>query len=111
MVDIVISGESEITLKEIIMNIDTYNNIKNITLEQTDIKKNWHMVNSYDVVVLTSYINNEIILTNHLKDFSKAFLFTGSSDNPVKKAILIQKFKKNSLTKDILFETDVDPMV
>ncbi len=31
MVDIVISGESEITLKEIILNIYTYNNIKNIS--------------------------------------------------------------------------------
>ena len=92
-------------------NIEKYNDINNLTLEHADIQKKWEMVSTYDVVVITSYIPHELILTNHLKEFSKAFLFVGSKENPIKKGILVKKFKKDSLTKNILFETDTDPLI
>ncbi len=92
-------------------NISKYNKIKNITFELVDIKEKWEIINAYNVIVLTTYISDEIIITNHLKENSKAFLFIGFPDRPIKKGILIKKFRKNSLTKKILFETDADPLL
>lgn len=92
-------------------NLKKYSQIQNITLENIDIKKKWSMINSYDVVILTSYLSDEIMLSSHLKDNSKAFLFVGSVTSPIKKGIIIKKFTKNSLTKNILFETDATPLI
>ena len=92
-------------------NIYKYDETENITFEHIDIKEKWEMINIYDVVVMTSYISDETVLVNNLKEYSKAFLFTGFPKQPIKKAILIKKFKKNSLTKNILFETDAEPLL
>ncbi len=92
-------------------NISNYSEISNITFEKLDIKTKWDILESYDVIVFTSYIENEKILSENLGNNSKVFLFVGSADNPVKEGILIEKFKNDSLIKNILFETDADPLI
>ena len=101
----------EMVLEFAKINLKKYSQIQNITLENIDIKKKWSMINSYDVVILTSYLSDETMLSSHLKDNSKAFLFVGSVDSPIKKGLIIKKFTKNSLTKNILFESDTTPLI
>ena len=92
-------------------NINNYPNFNNITLEKLDIKTKWNIIESYDVVVLTSYVKDEKILSDNLKNNSKAFLFIGATNTPIKEAVLVEKFKNNSFIKNNLFETDTTPLI
>ena len=84
---------------------------KNILYECLDIMDNLKIIRKYKVIILTSSINNLNIITDHMSEQSRAFVFFGRDTGPIKTGILIKKLSSSSFLKEQIIETDVKPII
>ena len=84
---------------------------RNILYEHLDIMSNLSIIKKYNVIILTSSIDNIDIITNHMSNNSRAFIFFGENTAPMKTGILVTKLKSSSLIREYITETDVKPII
>ena len=84
---------------------------RNILYEHLDIMSNLLIIKKYNVIILTSSIDNIDIITNHMDNNSRAFIFYGENTAPMKTGILVTKLKSSSLIREDITETDVKPII
>ena len=84
---------------------------RNILYQHLDIMSNLSIIKKYNVIILTSSIDNIDIITNHMSNNSRAFIFFGENTAPMKTGILVTKLKSSSLIREDITETDVKPII
>ena len=83
----------------------------NILYEHLDLMSNLSIIRKYKTIILTSSIDDLGIVTDHMDDESRAFIFFGKKTAPVKTGFLIKKLKTSSLSKEYIAETDVSHII
>ena len=83
----------------------------NILYECLDIMDNLSIIKKYNIIILTSSVDNINIITNHMNSNSRAFIFFGKNTAPMKTGILLTKLKSSSLMREDIIETDVKPII
>ena len=72
---------------------------------------NLSIIKKYNIVILTSSVDNLNLITDHMGDQSRAFIFFGKKIAPVKTGFLIKKLKTSSLSKEYIAETNVSHLI
>jgi protein-L-isoaspartate(D-aspartate) O-methyltransferase len=83
----------------------------NILYEHLDLMSNLSIIRKYKTIILTSSIDDLGVVTDHMDDESRAFIFFGKKTAPVKTGFLIKKSKTSSLSKEYIAETDVSHII
>jgi protein-L-isoaspartate(D-aspartate) O-methyltransferase len=83
----------------------------NILYEHLDLMSNLSIIRKYKTIILTSSIDDLGVVTDHMDDQSRAFIFFGKKTAPVKTGFLIKKSKTSSLSKEYIAETDVSHII
>lgn len=84
--------------------------ISNVTLETGDAITGWQSASPYDVIIVTGSIPVfDDCFQNQLADLGRLFIITGHS--PVMDATIITRAGDNEWAKEVLFETDIPPLV
>ena len=83
----------------------------NLIIEKKDFTNDPMILSKYQIIVLTSSISNINILTDNMPHNSRAFLFYGSDDSPVKTGMIITKTIESGYTKEYIVETDVKKLI
>ena len=87
------------------------NMINNIEFIQRDIQKHWEMIHSYDSVVLTFSMNDTSPITQNLRINSKAFVFIGEENSPIKFGKIISKTENNGYTREHIIQTNIKHII
>jgi protein-L-isoaspartate(D-aspartate) O-methyltransferase len=83
----------------------------NIQYEHLDLMSDLSIIKKYNIIILTSSIDDLSIITEHMSNQSRAFIFLGKKTAPVKTGFLIKKLKASSLSKEYIAETDVSHLI
>ena len=83
----------------------------NILYENLDLMDNLSIIKKYSVVILTSSVDDLSLITDHMDNQSRAFIFFGKKIAPVKTGFLIKKLKTSSLSKEYIAETSVSHLI
>ncbi len=86
------------------------NKKNNINIINENIIDNWSILLSYDIIVLTSSLENLDKVIKNMAENSRAFVFHGSDNAPTKSGIIINKTSGSSYTQEFLLNTDVKPL-
>ena len=85
-------------------------NINNVTLDSGDAVNGWDKGNFYDVIVVTGSVPElNTCFQEQLAVNGRLFVIVGNS--PVMEAQLISRIGDNEWSKEILFETDLQPLI
>lgn len=85
-------------------------NISNVTLETGDAITGWPSASPYDVIIVTGSLPVlDDCFQKQLTLNGRLFIITGLS--PVMDAILITRAGENEWAREVLFETDIPPLV
>ncbi len=85
-------------------------NIENVKLENGDVIKGWESSSPYDVIVVTGSVPLlEAHYQEQLAPKGRSFIVVGNS--PVMDALLISRVGNNEWAKEILFETEITPLI
>ena len=85
-------------------------NINNVTLDSGDAANGWDKGNIYDVIVVTGSVPElNTCFQEQLAVSGRLFVIVGNS--PVMEAQLITRIGENEWSKEILFETDLPPLI
>ena len=79
----------------------------NILYECLDLMSNLSIIRKYNIIILTSSIDDLSLITDHMSNQSRAFIFFGKKTAPVKTGFLIKKSKTSGLSQEYIAETDV----
>ena len=83
----------------------------NIQYEHLDLMSDLSIIKKYNIIILTSSIDDLSVITEHMSNQSRAFIFLGKKTAPVKTGFLIKKLKASSLSKEYIAETDVSHLI
>ena len=83
----------------------------NILYECLDLMSDLSIIRKYNIIILTSSVDDMSIITDHMSDQSRAFIFFGKKTSPVKTGFLIKKLKTSSLSKEYIAETSVKHLI
>ena len=85
--------------------------LKNITLKQLDINKDWRIIGDYNKIILTFSILSSDIVSEHMSRDSRAFIFTGEENSPIKFGKIISKTENNGYTKEHIIQTNINQII
>jgi protein-L-isoaspartate(D-aspartate) O-methyltransferase len=83
----------------------------NIQYEHLDLMSDLSIIKKYNIIILTSSIDDLSVITERMSNQSRAFIFLGKKTAPVKTGFLIKKLKASSLSKEYIAETDVSHLI
>ena len=83
----------------------------NILYECLDLMSNLSIIRKYKIIILTSSIDDLSLITDHMSNQSRAFIFFGKKTAPVKTGFLIKKSKTSGLSQEYIAETDVSNLI
>jgi protein-L-isoaspartate(D-aspartate) O-methyltransferase len=83
----------------------------NILYENLDLISNLSIIKKYNIIILTSSIDDSSLITDHMAEQSRAFIFSGKKTAPVKTGFLIKKLKTSGLSREYIAETDVSHLI
>lgn len=85
-------------------------NCQNVTLETGDAIRGWSKHGPYDVIVVTGSVPVlESCFQEQLNEAGRLFVIVGTS--PVMEAMLLTRINTQEWNREILFETDLPPLV
>ena len=84
---------------------------KNILYEHLDLMSDLSIIRKYNIIILTSSVDDLSLITDHMNNGSRAFIFFGKNTAPVKTGFLIKKLKVSGLSKEYIAETDVSHLI
>ena len=92
-------------------NIHKLNTVKNLSFIKKNITSEWNLLDKYDVVLSTASTESDKDIISNLGDDTRAFVFIGPDNSPVKNGLLIHKYKNESVIKEYILETNISPLL
>ena len=89
----------------------TDNGINNIDFECKDINNSWEIINNFSIIITTFSIESPDVITNNMSNNSRAFIFTGEQNSPIKSGKIISKTENNGYTREHIIQTNVKHII
>ena len=89
----------------------TDNGINNIDFECKDINNSWEIIKNFSIIITTFSIESPDVITNNMSNNSRAFIFTGEQNSPIKSGKIISKTENNGYTREHIIQTNVKHII
>jgi len=86
-------------------------NIKNVNFKCLDINDFWGMIKDYNIIISTFSIESSEAISSNMSENSKAFIFTGEENSPIKSGKIISKTQNNGYTREHIIQTNVKHII
>ena len=89
----------------------TEHGIQNINFKCLDINDSWEMIKDFNIIISTFSIESSDAILSNMSNNSKAFIFTGDRNSPIKSGKIISKTENNGYTREHIIQTNVKHII
>ena len=69
------------------------------------------MIKDYNIIISTFSIGSSEAISSNMSENSKAFIFTGEENSPIKSGKIISKTQNNGYTREHIIQTNVKHII
>ncbi len=84
---------------------------KNLSFEQKNILSCWQIIKNFDVLIFTFSVESIDIIVSNMSKNSRAFVFLGKYDSPIKSGVIIKKSKDSSYIVEHVLQTNLESII
>ena len=85
--------------------------IQNIKFKCLDINDSWEMIKDFNIIISTFSIESYDAILSNMSNNSRAFIFIGDRNSPIKSGKIISKTENNGYTKEHIIQTNVKHII
>ena len=85
--------------------------IDNINFKCMDINDSWDLIKNFDIIISTFSIESPDVIERNMSNNSRAFVFTGERNSPIKSGKIISKIENNGYTREHIIQTNVKHII
>ena len=85
--------------------------IQNINFKCLDINDSWEIIKDFNIIISTFSIESSDAILSNMSNNSRAFIFTGDRNSPIKSGKIISKIENNGYTKEHIIQTNVKHII
>ena len=85
--------------------------IQNIKFKCLDINDSWEMIKDFNIIISTFSIESYDAILSNMSNNSRAFIFIGDRNSPIKSGKIISKIENNGYTKEHIIQTNVKHII
>ena len=85
--------------------------IQNINFKCLDINDSWEMIKGFNIIISTFSIESSDAILSNMSNNSRAFIFTGDRNSPIKSGKIISKTENNGYTREHIIQTNVKHII
>ena len=85
--------------------------INNIKFKCIDINDSWDMIKDFNIIISTFSIDSPDVITSNMSNNSRAFVFSGEPNSPIKFGKIISKIENNGYTREHIIQTNVKHII
>ncbi len=84
---------------------------KNLSFEQKNILSCWQIIKNFDILIFTFSVESIDIIVSNMSKNSRAFVFLGKYDSPIKSGVIIKKSKDSSYIVEHVLQTNLESII
>ena len=85
--------------------------IEDIKFNCLDINDSWEMLKDFNIIISTFSVESSEDIVSNMSNNSRAFIFTGNQNSPIKSGKIISKTENNGYTREHIIQTNVKHII
>ena len=85
--------------------------IEDINFNCLDINDSWEMLKDFSIIISTFSVESSDDIVSNMSNNSRAFVFTGNQNSPIKSGKIISKTENNGYTREHIIQTNVKHII